>query len=493
MPTILCSRWRGVSPRQRWHRGTHIVLMCVLLFLSGCGGIGPRIAPELETLEALGHDWQRHYDFAVQQLGNEDPYVRRNSVFTRAAFSSAARLSRDFAPAYAGLGLAEINLGNLSEAEVAFLNAALIEDRSLYWALGALAALRNGDEYLARSFYDAQRMARIQDEDPVSSFIRAVYEEGDQTFGGELQLVATKRPDTNVSEGLECDDHSDDALCSNLNVVAHVYFVRRESTDITVRGTNFFNDLVVKLGAESEFEWRRGEPREVLHTVSLSIPDIEYAVRLTPHNTRSSVYLSAAPSVITAIGRVSEVREGSDLTILYNSEGYADEFTAETGLTLRIEPVVATAEYVRMKLDFEYSSVGSLQPSEQAQVLNVSTNNYSVTGHFPYGKPVVLGTISGSSQSYNGAGQVGARRIPFVGGAFGQSRDENTDSETLVLGVLSEPSVFRGSREQKVLKAMRDMGVETPVHDEIRRRKIIYQAPDVSTFLPDFLRQYTSR
>lgn len=462
------------------------LLLAVLL--NGCMGTVPHVASPLDPVQNLGHDWRKHYLFGLE-LMEKDHLAHHKTVFSRAAFASAARFSRDYAPAYVGLGLAEMNFGNFSEAQVAFLNAALIENRSLYWALSALAALNNGDERVARTLFDAMQAAPIQDADPASRFVRAVYLPQDKTYAIPLSVITHNSSNTDVDADTVCQEGSEERVCRNLNVVANVYFVRRYSSDVMVRGTSFFNDLAFQLGAESSFEWQRGEPHSALHQVTLSIPEIQYAVRLAPFNSRSSIYLNAAPSVMTSIGETSEIREGSDLTILYNSSGYADDFTAETGMLLRIRPELATPEFVKLQLEFEFSSVATFVPSAAAQVLDVSTNTYAVSGHFPYGRPVVLGTISGGTQSHNGAGQKALRRLPLIGGGFGESRDEVSSSDTLVLGVLSEPSAFRGSHEQTLLAAMAALGVATPTYSEIRRRKIIYQAPDVMDFLPDFLRQ----
>src|SRR5690606_20223150 len=102
--------------------------------------------------------------------------------------------------------------------------------------------------------------------------------------------------------------------------------------------------------------------RQLLLQPHLSIPDIEYAVRLMPVNIRSSVYVNAAPAVVSSIGQESEIREGANLTILFagGANSNATEYTAETGTVLRIKPESANPEYVKLTLDFEFSSVATL-------------------------------------------------------------------------------------------------------------------------------------
>ena len=464
--------------------------LCVML--SGCFGGLPRVENRPIPFQNLGHDWHRHFAYGLQLLEDDSLAVNKN-VFARAAFSSAARFSQDYAPAYVGLGVSEMSLGNFASAQIAFLNAALIDDRSTYWALSAMAALKNGDEIVARSLFDAMQASHTQDDDPASRFIRAVYLPGDTTYSSPIATIPHEADNTQAEKGLTCDKNARDDICRNLNIVANIYFVRRYSTDSKSRGTDFFNDLTVQLGATRTQEWQK-EAREstvsILSELSLSIPEIEYAVRLTPQNVNSSVYVNAAPSVVTSIGEESEIHEGSNKTILFNSAGDAEQYTAETGLTLNLEPVLATPDYVNLKWNFEFSSLGTLEPSASAQVLDVSKNTYAIAGYFPYGKPIVLGTIASGTQQYEGTGQTGLNRVPLVGGAFGKSEDRISASDTMVIGVLSEPTAFHGSHEKQVLEAMESMGVKITSHETIERRRILHQAPDIYAFGLSFLKTH---
>lgn len=474
-------------------------LLALCLTLAGCGGI-PRFEPQREPVQSLGPQWQRHFRHGLDLLESER-LAHHKVVFARAAFASAARFAQDHAPSYAGLGLAEANLGNHGEAQVAYLNAALIDDRSMYWALSAIAALRAGRERVARTLFDAMQAAAQQDDDPATRFVRAVYLPGDGTHPGRPVAIPLPAGDQPIAQDLVCSGESEEPPCRDLNVVASVYFVRHYASDATTRGTGFFNDLVVHLGASADdnyYQYERTRSHDTLNQAQrllfqphLSIPDIQYAVRLMPMNMASSVYLNAAPSVVTTLGAESEIREGSNVTILYAGAdgGNATEHTAEIGTVLHIQPETASPDHVKLKLNFEFSSLAALEPGLNAQILNVSTNKYTVTGNFPYGKPVVLGTLSNGSQKYDASGQVGLRRIAPIAGAFGESRDEVTTSETLVLGVLAEPAAFRGSHEARVLQAMRAMGVKTPEYRSIERRRIVHLAPDMSGFLAAFLRQ----
>lgn len=511
-PRLRCFA-RAAADHPRPSRG--VVLLAVAA-LSGCGGM-PRYEKPAEPMQNLGYDWRGHFRYGLELLEGKRLDQHR-TVFARAAFSSAARFSIDHAPSYAGLGLAEMELGNFFEAQVAFMNAALIEDRSMYWALSAIAALRGGAETVARTLFDAMQAARIQDEDPATRFIRAVYSPGDGTYPQPLSVIPHEPGGEGFDAALVCtaDNRAEEPACSNLNITFSVYFVRHYAADATTRGSGFFNDLVFRLGASEGDNFYRYErireigeefdgedasrrenvmrTRQLLLQPHLSIPDIQYAMRFMPVNLRSSIYLNAAPTVIASLGESSELRDGADLTILLSGGVYGDasEHTAQTGTVLSVQPELATPAYVRLRLEFELSSVATLEPSMNAQVLNVSTNRYAVTGHFPYGRPVVLGKLSNGSQKHDDSGQVGLRRVPGVGGAFGASREEVATSETLVLGILSEPEVFRGSQERRVLEAMRTMGIDTPEYAVIERRKILHRIPDVSGLVKDLLRREAS-
>lgn len=473
----------------RAFRATASLCLCVLL--SACFGGTPRIVEPMTPIHELGHDWRQHFRYGLDLLDQDAPLNNR-MVFARAAFASAARFARDHAPSYAGLGLSESLLGNQGEAQVAFLNAALIEDRSLYWALAAIAALRGGNEAVALALFDAMQTARIQDDDPASRFVRGVYLTEDATADVGITSFPYQAGIDDLDEDLVCEDGSDEAVCRDLNIVANLYFVRRQSSESTVRGTDFFNDLTVQLGAERTQSWEKAPGQDwqmsILNEVTISIPEIQYAVRVTPQATNSRVYVDAAPSVVTSIGNTSEIHEGGNLTILYNSTGDAEQYTAETGLTLHIEPDRATPGYASLQLQFEFSSIARFEPSALAQVVNVSKNTYQIAGYFPYGRPVVLGTIANTSRQHTGSGQSGLDRIPLVGGAFGQSDDQIATSDTLILARLSVPAAFHGSHEQRVLEAMRTMGVDVRAHDMITRRRIVHLAPDLAAFLPAFLK-----
>lgn len=490
-----------------------LALLVSAAALTGCGGL-PRYAQPMQPVQNLGYEWRNHFQYGIEML-QSDRLEHHKAVFARAAFASAARFSQDHAPSHAGLGLAELNLGNFSEAQIAFMNAALIENRSMYWALSAIAALRGGAEIVARVSFDAMQAAAIQDNDPATRFVRAVYSPEDRTYPAPLSAIPYALGKDGVDEDLVCtaENRLEEASCRSLNIMFSVYFVRRYASDSMTRGSGFFNDLIFRLGAAEGDNFYRYErtrehalnfdgddesatdslvrTRQLLLQPHLSIPDIQYAMRFMPMNVRSSVYLNAAPTVVASIGEASEIRDGADLTIMLSGGVYGDssEHTAQTGTSLSVEPELATPEYVKLKLNFELSSVTTLEPSAGAQVLNVSTNKYAIAGHFPYGAPVVLGKLSNGTQKYDESGQAGLKRTPGIGGAFGASREEVATSETLVLGVLSEPAVFRGSQEARVLKAMRTLGIATPEYATIERRKILYRAPDVSAFMLEFLGQ----
>ncbi len=489
----------------------------------------------------LGHDWRKHYAYGMRLL-QEPAQSKNGDVFARAAFASASRFSRDYAPAFVGLGIAEMRLGNFANAEVAFLNAALTESRSRFWAYGAIAALNNGDEAVARAFYDGMQRS-AQESDPASNFIRDLYQTAgyfgsierlqSNAFSGALPIGfsctqssnagassqnASSASDSRSGFGsnagagdyVDEDDEEEEEdnaslqldapyaniritkstrnartqsdICNNLNIIANVYFVRRYSSDSAAQGNDFFNDLTFQLNASRSREWSResgSASHNFLQQFELSIPEIQYALRVTPQLSNSSVQVSAAPSVMTSLGYDSKITEGADMTILYNSTGDAQQYTAKTGMMLHLKPELATPDYVKLALNFEYSTVSSLEPSGNAQVLGVASDSYSITGTFPYGRPVVLGTISTGSNSFGAKGQMGLRRVPVLGGAFGSSTRSSSTADTIVLGVLTEPEEFRGTRERKMITAMREKGVAIRNERMIERRRSVHSAPDV--------------
>lgn len=472
---------------------THKMLGSLLLagssMLAACTG-QPTKLPTAAIPETGMIGWHDHFDYGRKLLA-EGHAAKGKAAFARAAFESAARFSRDYAPAYAGLGYANMLLGEWGQAQRAYLKAGLLSDDQFYWAMGAMAALKGGNEMSAFTFYQQMMKAKRHSDDPVTNFIQEVYGQSDVSGGEPLQTIQYGNPVKDLDSDLVCDEKSDEDECKNLNITAEVFFVRRTSSHSMSVGNDFFSDLVFQLGAQRVISAEKEVPNDWETTVSdeinLSIPDIQYAVRALPLMDDSNVYVNATPSVLMTLGNSSEVREGSDKTIFYNSSVFSDNYTAKTGTTLNIEPDKATSAYCRMKIEFEFSTLNSLTPGANALVLDVNTSNYELTGYFPYDTPVVLGTISSGKQEKSSGGQKGLRFVPIIGNVAGSAGTSLSKADTLVLGRVSAPVVFTGSSEAQILETMRQSGIEVDGDAKIKRRQIIYAAPDVQTVMSDFM------
>lgn len=434
--------------------------------------------------------WHEHFDYGRELLADGHA-AKAKAAFARAAFESAARFSRDYAPAYAGLGYANMLLGDWGQAQRAYLKAGLLSDDQFYWAMGAMAALKSGDELAAQTFYQQMQKAEQHSDDAVSNFIRNVYGSTGSASGARLQVIPYSNPAKGQEKELVCDEKSDKEECKNLNITAEVFFIRRTSSHSMSVGNDFFSDLVFQLGAQRVISAEKEVPNDWVTNVSdeinLSIPDIQYAVRALPLMDDSNVYVNATPSVLMTLGNSSEVREGTDRTIFYNSSVFSDNYTAKTGTTLTIEPDKATDAYCRMKIEFEFSSLNSLTPGSNALVLDVTTSNYDLTGYFPYDTPVVLGTISSGKQEESSGGQKGLRFVPIIGNVAGSAGSSLSKADTLVLGRVSAPAAFSGSSEAQTLETMRQSGIKVDDKAVIKRRKIIYAAPDMQAVMQEFL------
>jgi hypothetical protein len=359
--------------------------------------------------------WRDHFRYGVELLERGED-AKPQTAFARAAFESAARFSRDYPPAYIGLGYTHMRLGEFGAAQQVFLRAGLMDDNEFHWAMGALAALKNGDERAAFAFYQQMLVASQKSDDDVSRFIHRVYSKNDDPSGLPLKTLDYQTREISIEEDLVCKDDSDDDLCEHLNIVAEIFFVRRISYSSRSVGNDFFSNLAVQLGAERVVSLEKDLPgdweKNIADELTLNIPTIQYAVRALPLEDNENIYVNATPSVLMTLGNASKVREGSDRTILYNSEGFSDEFTAETGLTLALEADLVTAEYCRMKMEFEFSKLSSFTPGASALVLDVATSEYELTGYFPYDRPVVLGTMSNGAEEEAASGEAGLRHIP---------------------------------------------------------------------------------
>lgn len=457
--------------------------------LSACTG-QPSKLPTAAIPDKGITSWHEHFDYGRELLADSHA-AKAKAAFARAAFESAARFSRDYAPAYAGLGYANMLLGDWGQAQRAYLKAGMLADDQFYWALGAMAALKSGDELAAFTFYQQMEKAEHHSDDDVSNFIRSVYGKSDMAHAAKLQVISHANPSTVEDKELVCDEKSDKKECKNLNITAEVFFIRRTSSHSMTVGNDFFSDLVFQLGAQRVISAEKEVPNDWDTTVSdeinLSIPDIRYAVRALPLMDDSNVYVNATPSVLMTLGNSSEVREGSDKTIFYNSSVFSDNYTAKTGTTLTIEPEKATNSYCRMKIEFEFSSLNSLTPGSNALVLDVTTSNYDLTGYFPYDTPVVLGTVSSGKQEESSGGQKGLQFVPVIGNVAGSAGSSLSKADTLVLGRVSAPAAFAGSSETQTLETMRQSGIKVDDKAVIKRRKIIYSAPDLHKVMQDFM------
>lgn len=434
--------------------------------------------------------WQGHFHYGRDLLETSQSATPR-LAFSRSAFESAARFSIDYAPAYVGLGYTNMRLGEYGSAQQAFLEAGLLSDNAFYWALGALAALKNADEHTAYAFYLRMKSAQIQPSDDLSRFIDRVY--APQANGTDLSLVRVDEeiPASKVDADLVCEDGAGDDVCEHLNIVAEIFFVRRLSYTSQSVGNDFFSNLVFQLGAERIVSIEKDFPgpseKSIADELSLSIPTIQYAIRALPLEDAENIYINATPSVLMTLGNESEVREGTDRTILYNSEGFSDDFTAETGTTLVMEADQATADYCRMKLEFEFNQLSTFTPGASAVVLDVATSRYSLKGYFPYNRPVVLGTMSNGVEEQAASGEAGLRNVPGIGNLTGNRASSIRKADTLILGRVSAPKVFEGSNEIRLLSVMKENGFKVDFKDGIHRRNIIYDAPEIDQILLEYL------
>lgn len=459
--------------------------------LAGCATVPVKEKTSLIP-ETGFYGWQDHFNYGLKLI-SDDYTHKTQTAFARAAFESAARFSQDYAPAYAGLGYTHMQLGDFGQAQHAFLKAGLLSDNQFYWAMGALAALNSGHERAAYTFYTRMKTAEMHSADAITAFITEVYTSDETATHNQIDISPDNQTDTESDETIICEGKSDEETCSNLNIVAEIFFVRRAVSESQTIGNDIFNDLILQLGAQKVFSAERELPddwqREVSEELSLTIPDIQYAVRALPIEDDANVYINASPSVMMTLGNPSEVREGSDRTILYNSEGFSDEFTAETGTTLVLEPDLATPDYCRMKIQFEYSSLSSLTPGANAIILDLTTSNYDLTGYFPYDMPVVLGRISSGTEETSSGGQAGMRVLPVIGNVTGDSTKLSRKTDTLVLARVSSPAVFSSSTENRILDTMSEQGVEVETIKSVTRRRIIHQTPDLRDALQNFLRK----
>ena len=480
-------------------------------------------------LDLRPRSFESHYNKALYLLAKE-----KRSDFdlhlSRVGFETAARLSRDYWPAWAYAGIVHDMLGNHEQAMNAFVQAAFIEDSATLWNAAALAALRGGYEQLAYSLHRRAQTARLQGEDSISGYMESAYRPGDAarpitrtapsgSHGGDAAKYICRAPEKDDDDDDDDDDYDDDDKkkkgtnlgnlnldfdfigadrkavtdaaradldCEQQNVVVDAYIIRRNGESASTVGIDLLSALQIQFGAQLvDFTYSNpsgsgNASSSVSGSASVEIPDVTYALSLASDR-QNFVTIDATPSIVARLGEKSQIFEGTEVYIIANGDSSSGEFQKEIGVKMSIEPVIVTESAVTLTAGVEFSLLNATSsPSDNFQMLNTDKLIFDISGTFPFGAAVLIGKLSSAVVKENGSGQTGLRSVPGLRNLFGEKNASSTSREVLVLATVRQPaSLGKAALDSRLADLHERFNVDPP-EDEVVRYGYIHQAPSLA-------------
>lgn len=514
-----------------------------LLFLSLSACIsGAQLEKNLQAVDGFMEPGPSVPDLALEPRSYESHYNRALALLhqknrtdfelhlARVGFETAARLSRDYWPAWFYAGMVHDMLGNYEQAMNAFVQAASITDNEALWNAAALAALRGNYEQLAYSLHRRGNDARVKSSDTISLYMKAAYEAGDPA-----------RPHTNVPplnevlEGVEefiCrapqkkndddeDDEGDDddgsgynlsgleldfsfidkdgeerpataeeagrlsAKCEQQNVIVDAYIIRRNGESTSSAGIDLLSALQIQFGAQLlDFTYTNpsggnNSTWTATSSATIEIPDVTYALSIA-NDRRSYVTIDASPSIVARLGETSQIFDGTEVYIVATGEGGSGDFEKEIGVKMSIEPHILTGSAVTMTAGIEFSTLEAEGAAgNNFRSLNTDKLIFDINGTFPFGAAVLIGKLSSSVVKDGESGQSGLRSVPGVRHLFGNETASASRRDVLVLAIVRQPATPGAALQEKVEMLHKRFGV-LPLETGVTRYGFIHEAPPLA-------------
>lgn len=459
----------------------------------------------------------------------------------RVAFETAARLSRDYWPAWVYAGIVHDMLGNYEQAMNAFVQAAFVTERADFWDAAGVAALRGGYEGLAFALHERGQEARVPGTGPVSAYMAAAYTndgdaarprtetEPDSEFDESEEEFVCRAPEDEEDE--DGDDEDEDEAeeeeesggynlsgmnldfgfteeaatesedgpavsavdsqkiledCEQQNVIVDAYIIRRNGNAAYASGIDLLSALEIQFGAQLiDFTYSRSSATDGTSWTldggtSISIPDVTYALSIA-NDGQSFVTIDASPSIVARLGEESKIFDGTEVYIVASGESSAGDFEKEIGVKLAIEPDIMTESAVTLKAGVEFSILNAQNTgSVNFQSLNTDKLIFDINGTFPFGAAVLIGKLTSTVVRENTSGQTGLQSVPALGKLFGTDDATASSRDVLVLISVRKPAVQTAALRRKISEIYERFEVERP-EDEIVRYGFIHDAPPLAT------------
>lgn len=479
-------------------------------------------------LAAQPRSYESHYQRALQLLykpGRNDADLH----MARVGFETAARLSRDYWPAWFYAGIVHDVLGNNEQATGSFVRAATIEDNAALWNAAAVSALRGGYEHLALGLHRRALSARIAAQDEVSDYVSALYtsygasrpvthvpaaarddeaseiftcrsaiqsddgdddedddddDDGGSQKSGGLILNFGDEEEEVASENTKKETSTTDLNCDQQNIIVDAYIIRRNGENASTAGIDLLSALQIQFGGQFldyTYSNPSGGPstHNVSSSASVTIPDVTYALSIASDR-QSLITIDATPSIVARLGQKSEIFEGTEVYIIANGDSSSGEFEKEIGVKLKIEPTILTESAVTLRAGVEFSLLDTNgDSSTNFQTLNTDKLIFDVSGTFPFGAAVLIGKLTSSVVKESGEGQTGLRSIPGLRHLFGIEDASAKNREVLVLATVRHPSAVTAALEHKKTEVYERLGIDVP-KGEITRYGYIHAAPPLT-------------
>ena len=519
-------------------------MMITALALAGCAGVSTPSSKVATATKLEQHiqparqktnsaRFKQHFDQALSKY-NADDRSLSDLQFAGAGFEASWRLSGDYWPALIMLGLVLEEQGLHAQATDRYIQVAEITDEAVHWQAASISALRAGYEVLAYALYLRSKEASGPSTNRLSSYLDGLYEQSGNTGkrGRLINPISIERRSSDAfvcqtnssadsgSDGSDYEDSESDAEdgdsfmsfdflvegedsaatdmngstsaalrdpCANRNILIDAFIIRRASGASSRSGMDLLSGLQLELGAllldynaiseaGGDYETTR------MRSGSLTIPNITYALSVATDD-HSTVSVEASPSILAKIGETSHIFEGTEVFIVSSGQYSGGQFEKKVGVKLTIEPAMITERAATMKVAIDLSSlIGGLAGSQNFQAINTDLLETVIHGTFPYGKAVVVGSLTSLGITGTTGGQTGLRNLPGVGALFGVDRATVENRELLVLLLVRPGSEeFEGIDDEQIELIDRHNLILPEA--SFRRGGFIHEAPELKEIL----------
>lgn len=435
-------------------------------------------------IDALNGDAHLNNGLALLARSGKSP---GELYFARSAFERAAVLKIDDPRPHFLSGYSNYLLGDYGAAYQSFVSAAVLDKSADGWWLASLSALQGRNELLAQALYNKGLKVSNSSSALLDTFMNKIY-------GGSEGLENRADRVAEVSyDNFNCSTLADDPLPGEINcegdAKVEFFIVQRSSGAGSSIGQDLVSKISIGLGGtllnydRNYFKDDSGSSTETTknRNVSVDLPSINYALSLAADNGSVS-YVNSMPILSARLGVESKIFSGQSIKILATGDG-SSVIDEDVGTTVSFKLVGFTESEAIFDANVEMSDFSAPSFSSNFAQLGTNTTSVFASASVPYNRAFLLGSLEYTSRTDVNSGQTGIRNVPLLGNFFSNHRSDLSRTETAVLAIVRPPSKIGYNQEFVDLKAMRKLGVITPI--KASRRPIAHLAPPISVILSE--------